>query len=254
MMADYDDIPEDDIPENDAEADAAQDAADMGEVPPPDLNFPGREDLEDDADVDDDPIAALEAEVAELKDKLLRAMAEAENTRRIASREKENASKYAIAAFSREMLGVADNLDRALDSIPEDARKESETMETLFVGVDMTRREMRAVMERVGIHEIDAMGKPFDPALHEAMFEAPDESAVEGTVVQVLRVGYVLGDRLLRPAQVGIAKGGPKAASSGVGATTPANDGGQEGAGGAYEGGDSAAQGGIKGGHLDEKT
>ena len=253
MAEDYEN--DNDRMEDDEENGADEHAVADGEVPPPDLgaspSHPGREDIVDDtaaADGDEqgaDPVSRLEAEVADLKDKLLRAMADAENTRRIASRERENASKYAIANFARDMLTVADNMDRALQSIGEEKRKESEDMENLFVGVEMTQRDMMAAFERVGIQTIDAMGQAFDPALHEAMFEAPDESVPEGTVVQVLQTGYVLGDRLLRPAQVGVAKGGPKAEPA-PGADGDAASPDQ----GAYEG----AAGAAKGARLDEKT
>lgn len=260
-MAEENDNNEDDMIEGAAKDIWDGDDNQGGDVPPPDLSLvdldqPGREDLEDnDAEAEDDadfdPVASLEREVAELKDKLLRTMADSENTRRIASREKDNASKYAIANFAREMLTVADNMSRALESIPEEARKESETMETFYVGVDMTCRDMLAAFERVGIQPIEALGKAFDPALHEAMFEAPDESVVEGTVVQVLRTGYVLGDRLLRPSQVGIAKGGPKGAAKAPAEASANAKGGTEGPDvqEAYEAGK-----GPKGGQFDQKT
>ncbi len=159
-----------------------------------------------------DRIDALDAEVADLKDKLLRALAEAENVRRRAERDKIEISKYAVAGFAREILSVADNLRRALESMDEETRKENGAVETLVVGVEMTEREMLNAFERFRITPIDALGQKFDHNLHEAMFETEDKDRPEGTVIQVLQTGYMLNDRLLRPAKVGVSKGGPKAA------------------------------------------
>jgi len=153
----------------------------------------------------------LEAEVAELKDKLLRAMAESENVRRRAERDKENSAKYSIANFAREMLRVNDNLRRALESVDEKSREENEALKNLVVGVEMTEREMLNAFERAGVKPIKAMGQKFDPNLHEAMFEVEDKDQPAGTVVQELETGYVIHDRALRPARVGVSKGGPKA-------------------------------------------
>ena len=158
-----------------------------------------------------DPLEAARAEASELKDKLLRALAESENVRRRAQRDREDASTYAIANFAREMLKVADNLRRALDSIGDEARRESETVESLVVGVEMTEREMLNAFERVGIKPIEALGQRYDHNLHEAMFDVEDATWPAGTIVQVLEGGYMLGERLLRPAKVGMAKGGPAA-------------------------------------------
>lgn len=157
-------------------------------------------------------IAELEAEVAAMKDQALRAMAEAQNVRRRAEKETADASKYAIASFAREMIVVADNLRRALDAIDTDVRKADEAVENLAVGVEMTEKEMLSAFERAGIQQIDALEKRFDHNFHEALFEIPDESKPAGTVMQVIETGYVLKDRLLRPAKVGVSKGGPKEA------------------------------------------
>ncbi|MCP5367293.1 MAG: nucleotide exchange factor GrpE [Hyphomicrobiales bacterium] len=176
-------------------------------------------------------VPELEAEVAELKDRLLRAMAETENVRRRAARDREDASKYAIANFAREVLGVADNLRRALDSVDADTRAGNEALETLAVGVEMTERELLASMERVGIRPIEAMGKRFDHNFHEAMFEIEDPSQPAGTVLQELQAGYMLGERLLRPSRVGVSKGGPKeppAAAPAEGETDPAGTGAKD--------------------------
>ena len=139
----------------------------------------------------------------------MRALAEAENVRRRAERDKSDAAKYAIANFAREVLGVADNMHRAMASVDTDARKEDPALEQLMVGLEMTEREMLSTFERFGIKPIGAMGEKFDHNLHEAMFELDDASKPAGTVVQVVEAGYVLNDRLLRPAKVGVSKGGP---------------------------------------------
>jgi molecular chaperone GrpE len=153
---------------------------------------------------------ALEAEVAALRDKLLRALAEAENTRRRAQREVEDASRFAIAAFARELLTVADNFQRALASVDETAKRESPAMANLLSGVELTQRELAAVLARFAITPVEAIGKRFDHNVHEALFEVEDKDKPAGTVCQVIEQGYLLNGRLLRPAKVGITKGGPK--------------------------------------------
>lgn len=160
-------------------------------------------------------IAELEAEAAELKDKLLRALAEAENVRRRAARDRQDASKYAIAGLAREMLMVADNLRRALDSVDAEARAANEAVESLVAGVEMTERAMLAAFERFAIKPIEALGQKFDHNFHEAMFELDDPTQPAGTVVQELEKGYMLDDRLLRPSRVGVSKGGPAANGNG---------------------------------------
>lgn len=152
--------------------------------------------------------AELEAEVADLNDKLLRSMAELENYRRRAEKERGDVAKYAISNFARDMLTIADNLRRALESATDDGA--DSTAENLAAGVELTERELLAAFERHGIQKIDAMGKPFDHDLHQAMFEVEDKDKPAGTVIEELQTGYVLKDRLLRPAMVGLAKGGPQ--------------------------------------------
>src|SRR5271166_5669547 len=154
-------------------------------------------------------VAALEAELAEQKDRLLRALAETENVRRRAQREREDASKYAVAGFAKDLLSAADNLRRAIESLPE-AEVKDERTRSLLAGVGATERELLSVFERHGIKRIDAQGERFDHNLHQAIFEAERADKPSGTVVEVLQPGYVLHDRLLRPAMVGVAKGGPK--------------------------------------------
>ena len=161
-------------------------------------------------------IEELEAEAAELKDKLLRALAEAENVRRRAQRDKEDASKFAIKNFAVGVLSVADNLGRALASIDADARAADANLENVCVGMDMVSRELVTTFERYGIIAIKALGAKFDPMLHEAMFEIEDTETAAGTIAQVLEPGYLLHGRTLRAAKVGITKGGPKDAPAPV--------------------------------------
>jgi len=152
-------------------------------------------------------IARLVTEMADLKDQLLRAVAEGENIRRRAAKEKQDASKFAIASLARDLLAVPDTLDRAISSIPEDLRAQ-EGVVNLIEGMELTQRQLLGIFERHGIKPIHPMGEKFDPNFHQAMFEAPDTGQPDGTIVQILQMGYVIGDRLLRPAMVGVAKGG----------------------------------------------
>jgi molecular chaperone GrpE len=150
-------------------------------------------------------MAALEAELAEQKDRLLRALAETENVRRRSQREREDASKYAVAGFAKELLSVADNLRRALDSLPAEEAKDPRTV-SLLEGVEATERELLGVFERNGVRRIDPDGERFDHNFHQAIFEAERPGKPAGTIIEVLQPGYVLHDRLLRPAMVGVAK------------------------------------------------
>jgi molecular chaperone GrpE len=152
-------------------------------------------------------IAALEAEVAEHKDRALRALAEAENVRRRTERDRADAQKYAVSGFARDLLAAADNLRRALDSLPAEEAKDDKTR-ALIEGVAATERELLAAFERNGLKRIDPKGEKFDHNFHQAIFEAENSGQPAGTVVEVLQPGYVLHDRLLRPAMVGVAKGG----------------------------------------------
>ena len=152
----------------------------------------------------------LEAEIAELKDKLLRTLAESENIRKRAEKERSDTAKFAVGNFAKNLLNVADNLRRALDAIPEDTRNENEALNNIFVGVEATERELLRAFEGVGIKQIEAQGQPFNPNFHEVMMEVEAADKPAGTVVQVLETGYMIHDRLLRPARVAVAKGGPK--------------------------------------------
>ena len=156
--------------------------------------------------------AALAAEAAEYKDRLLREMAEMENLRRRTQREKDEAARYAITRFARDVIGVSDDLARAIAAVPEDARSDSEgPIANLLSGIELTERQMQQVLERHGVTRFDPSGQKFDPAVHEAMFQIPDPGQPDGTVAQVMEVGYMIGERVLRPARVGVTAGGPKA-------------------------------------------
>lgn len=161
------------------------------------------------AEAEAEATAAFQAEIAALKDQLLRALAETENLRRRSQREREDALKYAAVPFMRDLIGVVDNLRRAMDSVAPEALEADEHLKTLMDGLEMTEKELATVFERHHIVKIDPLGERLDPHSHEAMFEVPDPETPSGTVVQVLQAGYRLHDRLLRPAQVGVAKGGP---------------------------------------------
>ena len=170
--------------------------------------------------------AELEAELAAFKDKALRALAEAENTRRRLSAEKDDALRYAAAGFAREIVPVADNLRRALDSIGAEARAQDKALDNLAVGVEMVERMLLAAFERSGIKPIEALGQRLDPHLHEVMFEIEDKTRPAGTVAQILETGYVIHDRLLRAAKVAVAKGGPaqtQGAPAPIPTSTPAS-------------------------------
>lgn len=149
---------------------------------------------------------ALEKELTETKDKLLRAVAETENMRVRARREREDASKFAVSNFARDLLEVADNFRRALDAAPEDREQISERMKLLLEGIEATERSMMRTFEKNKIEQLDPTGQKFDPNFHEVMFEAPMPDKENGTIIQVLEVGYTLNGRLLRPARVGISK------------------------------------------------
>lgn len=168
---------------------------------------------EDDADADDETtdaasaeIEQLRAELADMKDKALRAMAEADNTRRRAEKERADTAKFAISSFAKNLLSVADNLRRALDAVSEDERKNNESFENICVGVEATERELLRAFDQAGITAIDAMGEKFNPNMHEVMFEAPVPGQENGMVFQVMEPGYMINERLLRPARVGVVK------------------------------------------------
>lgn len=156
--------------------------------------------------------AALEAEMAKTKDAALRAMADAENMRKRAEREIADREKYAVGNFAKALLAVSDNLRRALDAVGAEARAADPHLAKLFEGVEMTERELLAVFERNGVVKIDAAGKPFDPALQQAVAHVDAPGHAPGSVVQVFQPGYTIHGRLLREAMVTVAKGAPPAA------------------------------------------
>jgi len=154
---------------------------------------------------------ALMAENAELKDRVLRTIAEMENLRKRTEREIGDTRTYAIAGFARDMLAATDSLSRALMVVPAETREHAEgPLKSLIEGIELTEREMQRLLAKHGVTPIEADGQKFDPHKHQAMFEVPDPTKPEGTVVQVVQAGYAIGDRVLRPAMVGVAKGGPK--------------------------------------------
>ena len=156
---------------------------------------------------DHDRIAALEAELADAKAATLYARADAQNMIRRAEKEAQDQRAYAITGFARDLLSVADNLSRGLAAIPSELR-DDEKMKGLVTGLEATGRELETVFARHGIAKVDAIGQRLDPNRHQAMFEVPSDDAEPGTVVQEIQSGYVLKDRLLRPALVGVAKAG----------------------------------------------
>ena len=161
-----------------------------------------------------DPFVVLEtltAENAALKDKMLRVLADMENLRRRTERDVADARTYGVSNFAREMLSVADNLHRALASVSAESKAgASEGMISLVQGVELTEKDLESRLARFNVKPIEPAGKKFDPNLHEALFEVPDESVFAGTVMQVVERGYAIGDRVLRPAKVGVSRGGPK--------------------------------------------
>ncbi|MFZ1090326.1 MAG: nucleotide exchange factor GrpE [Xanthobacteraceae bacterium] len=157
---------------------------------------------------------------AEYKDKLLRVLAEMENLRRRTAREIADTRAYGISAFARDILAVADNMDRALQALDVELREKADAgIKALLDGVELTERELHKALEKHGVRKFEPVGEKFDPNLHQAMFEIPDPTLPAGTVAQVVQPGYMIGERMLRPALVGIAKGGPKPV-----AEPPAND------------------------------
>jgi len=150
---------------------------------------------------------------AELKDRLLRTLAEMENLRKRTEREVTDARLYGVASFARDMLGVADNMRRALDAVSPELRASAEPgVKALIDGVELTERELLKALEKNGVRQFSPRGEKFDPNVHQAMFEVPNPAVPAGSVVEVVAPGYMIGERVLRPAMVGVSKGGPKTA------------------------------------------
>jgi molecular chaperone GrpE len=167
----------------------------------------------------DDPEAgsaeALAKEAAESRDKMLRTLAEMENLRKRTAREVADARTYGISGFARDVLDIADNLQRALDAVPAEAKAAADPgLKALIEGVELTERSLLNTLEKNGVKKFDPAGEKFDPNFQQAMYEVPDPSVPAGTVVQVVQAGYTIGDRVLRPALVSVSKGGAKAAAA----------------------------------------
>ncbi len=175
-----------------------------------------------DADVVKDAVEVLQVENAQLREQLLRTVADMDNLRKRTEKEKSNTAKYAISNFARDILGVGDNMRRAIEAVPEDASINDSALKTLIEGVEMTERELLAVLDRHGIKQINPLGEPFDPNLHQAVFEDPNPELAAGLCSTVIQPGYIIEDRILRPAMVGVSKGGnriPKTERNSVGST-----------------------------------
>tara|TARA_R110002126_G_scaffold213048_2_gene359555 strand:- start:16890 stop:17546 length:657 start_codon:yes stop_codon:yes gene_type:complete len=161
------------------------------------------------------PLDQLIEERDEMKDKYLRLAAEMDNLRRRTAREVRDAKSYSVSNFARDMLAVSDNLRRALDAIPDETREAADAgLNALIEGVEMTERSMLSTLERHGVKKLSPSGEKFDPNFHQAMFEVPNPDVPNNTVVEVVQDGFVIGERVLRPAMVGVAKGGAKAGAN----------------------------------------
>lgn len=155
--------------------------------------------------------AELEKKMAEIKDQALRALAEAENIRRRTERDRQETAKFSVASFAKSLLTVSDNLRRALNSMSPDARAQNEELQNLYTGVEATERELLRIFVNNGIRKIEPLNEKFDPNMHEVLFENAAPDVAPGTVVMVVEPGYMIHERLLRPARVGVAKGGVEA-------------------------------------------
>ncbi len=169
--------------------------------------------------------AALQEQLNQAKDQMMRAIAEAENTRKRAQKDREEASKFAISGFARDLLDVADNLRRALSAVPDDLLETEPRLKNLVDGIEATERELLRSLEKNGVEKLEPTDEPFDPNFHEVMFEMPDSGKPAGTITQVIEIGYILHDRLLRPARVAIAK--DDGSADGGGPPPPTHPGGQ---------------------------
>ena len=159
------------------------------------------------------PSTSLDRELAETKDRLLRTLADMDNMRKRTEREVADARVYGISNFARDIVGVADNMHRAMAALDDELRaKADEPTKVLLEGVELTERELMNVLEKHGVKRIEPLGQKFDPNRHQAMYEIEDASVPAGSVIQVMQAGYLIGDRMLRPALVAVAKGGAKPA------------------------------------------
>ncbi len=206
--------------ENDAQAQAPENDNQQGQETPW-----AEGDAIDGTPGSEDPVALLVEESAKLKDQLQRTLADMENLRKRTAREVKEARAYAVSNFAKDMLGAGDNMRRALEAVPEEVRANADNnLKALLEGVELTEREMHKAFETHGVRQISPLNERFDPNFHQAMFEVPNPDVGNGTVIEVMQAGYVIGDRVLRPALVGVAKGGPKipkVAPEEVGEVTP---------------------------------
>jgi molecular chaperone GrpE len=194
----------------DAGSELPEDLADL-ETKAANDDLPEAGETADEAVEELDPMEELRAENADLKDRVLRAMAETENLRKRAEREKAEATLYAATNFARDLLSVGDSLSKALEIMDEDARANADESTRNFIeGIELTRRELLNSFQKHGIVEVNPSDEKFDPNFHQAMFEVPGSGKPNGTVVQVVQTGYKIGERVLRPALVGVAKGDGK--------------------------------------------
>ncbi len=152
-------------------------------------------------------ITELNKKADEAQDKMLRALAEAENTRRRGERDRQDIAKFSVTSFARDLLSVSDNLRRALNAITPELLDSSERLKTIYEGVEATERELLRTFEKNGIKKVDPLNQKFDPNMHEVIFEIPSADKEPGTILQVVELGYMIHERLLRPARVGVAKG-----------------------------------------------
>jgi len=159
----------------------------------------------------EEKIEALESELAKQKEQVLRQLAETENVRRRAQREREDTIRYGASALAKDLLNVADNLQRALQSVPSEARESDDVIKNLVIGIEMTEKELLSAMQKQGVEKIEPLGEKFSYDKHQAMFEVPDTGKPAGTIVELMQPGYIMHERLLRPAMVGVAKGDPGA-------------------------------------------
>jgi molecular chaperone GrpE len=167
----------------------------------------------------DDPepgsVEALAKEAADLRDKMLRTLAEMENLRQRTRREVADSKIYGITGFARDVLDIADSLQRTIDAVPAETRESADPLlKSLIEGVELTERSLLSALEKNGVKKFDPQGEKFNPNFQQAMYEVPDPSVPSGTVVQVVQAGYTIGERVLRPALVGVSKGGAKAATA----------------------------------------
>ncbi len=164
---------------------------------------------------------SLLAENADMRDKLLRTMADMENLRRRTAREKEDTARYAISNFARDVLAIGDNLRRVIEHVPAEHAANDPALKSFLEGVELTERELLKTLENHGVAKLEPLGQRFDPNQQQAMYEVPSTDVADGTVVEVMQAGYTIGDRVLRPALVAVSKGGPKSSA-------PAAEGGED--------------------------